>query len=88
MNTMSFWAHTVAVFPCRLTVKVAGCTKTGLDCTLCISFKVDYYFLICVNSLTLSTDDGDILLDYSKNLINEDVMAMLLELVIIVNIVC
>lgn len=32
------------------------------------------------HSLTLNTDDGDILLDYSKNLINEDVMAMLLEL--------
>ncbi|XP_060778983.1 glucose-6-phosphate isomerase b [Neoarius graeffei] len=31
-------------------------------------------------SLTLKTDDGDILLDYSKNLINEDVMKMLIEL--------
>ncbi|MCJ8733112.1 hypothetical protein PDJAM_G00219300 [Pangasius djambal] len=31
-------------------------------------------------SLTLKTDDGDILLDYSKNLINEDVMKMLTEL--------
>uniref|UniRef100_W5UM65 Glucose-6-phosphate isomerase n=1 Tax=Ictalurus punctatus TaxID=7998 RepID=W5UM65_ICTPU len=31
-------------------------------------------------SLTLKTDDGDILLDYSKNLINEDVMKMLNEL--------
>uniref|UniRef100_A0A667ZNS6 Glucose-6-phosphate isomerase n=1 Tax=Myripristis murdjan TaxID=586833 RepID=A0A667ZNS6_9TELE len=29
-------------------------------------------------STTLETDDGDILLDYSKNLINEEVMAMLL----------
>uniref|UniRef100_A0A8B9LB83 Glucose-6-phosphate isomerase n=1 Tax=Astyanax mexicanus TaxID=7994 RepID=A0A8B9LB83_ASTMX len=28
-------------------------------------------------SLTLNTDDGDLLLDYSKNLINEDVMKML-----------
>ncbi|KAG5270575.1 hypothetical protein AALO_G00194220 [Alosa alosa] len=32
------------------------------------------------HSLTLNTEDGDILLDYSKNLINEEVMAMLLEL--------
>ncbi|XP_051953333.1 glucose-6-phosphate isomerase-like [Xyrauchen texanus] len=31
-------------------------------------------------SLTLKTDEGDILLDYSKNLINEDVMKMLVEL--------
>ncbi|XP_052008227.1 glucose-6-phosphate isomerase-like [Xyrauchen texanus] len=31
-------------------------------------------------SLTLKTDDGDILLDYSKNLINDDVMKMLMEL--------
>lgn len=32
-------------------------------------------------SLTLQTDDGDILLDYSKNLITEEVMKMLIELV-------
>ncbi|XP_076143824.1 glucose-6-phosphate isomerase b [Alosa pseudoharengus] len=32
------------------------------------------------HSLTLNTEDGDILLDYSKNLINEEVMAMLVEL--------
>uniref|UniRef100_A0AAR2LXC6 Glucose-6-phosphate isomerase n=1 Tax=Pygocentrus nattereri TaxID=42514 RepID=A0AAR2LXC6_PYGNA len=31
-------------------------------------------------SLTLKTDDGDILLDYSKNLINEEVVKMLMEL--------
>uniref|UniRef100_A0A3Q2PWI0 Glucose-6-phosphate isomerase n=1 Tax=Fundulus heteroclitus TaxID=8078 RepID=A0A3Q2PWI0_FUNHE len=31
-------------------------------------------------STTLKTDDGDILLDFSKNLINQDVMAMLLAL--------
>ncbi|XP_030650247.1 glucose-6-phosphate isomerase b isoform X2 [Chanos chanos] len=31
-------------------------------------------------SLTLKTDDGDILLDYSKNLINEEVMHMLVDL--------
>ncbi|XP_029909320.1 glucose-6-phosphate isomerase a [Myripristis murdjan] len=31
-------------------------------------------------STTLETDDGDILLDYSKNLINEEVMAMLLAM--------
>ncbi|KAF6737030.1 Glucose-6-phosphate isomerase [Oryzias melastigma] len=31
-------------------------------------------------SLTLATDDGDLLLDFSKNLINQDVMAMLLAL--------
>lgn len=33
------------------------------------------------NSLTLKTDEGDILLDYSKNRINEEVMKMLVELV-------
>ncbi|XP_071317819.1 LOW QUALITY PROTEIN: glucose-6-phosphate isomerase a [Trachinotus anak] len=31
-------------------------------------------------STTLETDDGEILLDYSKNLINQDVMAMLLAM--------
>ncbi|XP_067245559.1 glucose-6-phosphate isomerase b [Chanodichthys erythropterus] len=31
-------------------------------------------------SLTLKTDEGDILLDYSKNLINEEVMKMLVDL--------
>uniref|UniRef100_A0A673A537 Glucose-6-phosphate isomerase n=1 Tax=Sphaeramia orbicularis TaxID=375764 RepID=A0A673A537_9TELE len=31
-------------------------------------------------STTLQTDDGDILLDYSKNLINEDVMSMLVAM--------
>uniref|UniRef100_A0A6Q2YKK5 Glucose-6-phosphate isomerase n=1 Tax=Esox lucius TaxID=8010 RepID=A0A6Q2YKK5_ESOLU len=31
-------------------------------------------------SITLETDDGNILLDYSKNLINEEVMRMLLGL--------
>uniref|UniRef100_A0A8C7KIQ3 Glucose-6-phosphate isomerase n=1 Tax=Oncorhynchus kisutch TaxID=8019 RepID=A0A8C7KIQ3_ONCKI len=32
-------------------------------------------------STTLETDDGDILLDYSKNLVNEEVMRMLLAMV-------
>lgn len=32
-------------------------------------------------SLNLHTDDGDVLLDYSKNLITEDVMHMLVDLV-------
>uniref|UniRef100_W5LP71 Glucose-6-phosphate isomerase n=1 Tax=Astyanax mexicanus TaxID=7994 RepID=W5LP71_ASTMX len=31
-------------------------------------------------SVTLKTDDGDVLLDYSKNLINDEVMKMLIEL--------
>uniref|UniRef100_A0A3P9IGZ2 Glucose-6-phosphate isomerase n=1 Tax=Oryzias latipes TaxID=8090 RepID=A0A3P9IGZ2_ORYLA len=31
-------------------------------------------------SVTLDTDDGDLLLDFSKNLVNQDVMAMLLAL--------
>ncbi|KAJ8002856.1 hypothetical protein DPEC_G00163310 [Dallia pectoralis] len=31
-------------------------------------------------SLTLETDDGDILLDYSKNLVNEEVMGMLIAM--------
>lgn len=35
----------------------------------------------CLQSLTLKTEDGDILLDYSKNLITEDVMKMLVDLV-------
>lgn len=34
----------------------------------------------CKFSTTLKTDDGDILLDYSKNLITEDVMQLLVEL--------
>lgn len=33
------------------------------------------------HSLTLKTDDGDILLDYSKNLITDEVMKMLVDLV-------
>lgn len=37
--------------------------------------------LYSFNSLTLKTDEGDILLDYSKNRINEEVMKMLVELV-------
>ena len=34
-----------------------------------------------LNSLNLNTKDGDILLDYSKNLITEEVMKMLVDLV-------
>lgn len=38
--------------------------------------------VICLlSSLELTTDDGDILLDYSKNLINEEVMRMLFDTV-------
>lgn len=37
--------------------------------------------LVCFDSLTLNTDHGDILLDYSKNLVTEEVMKMLAELV-------
>lgn len=40
-----------------------------------------YIFAICFNSLSLKTDEGEILMDYSKNLINEEVMKMLVELV-------
>lgn len=36
-------------------------------------------------SLTLKTDDGDILLDYSKNLITDDVLTMLVDLVNVFN---
>lgn len=36
---------------------------------------------VCLNSLSLKTEDGDILLDYSKNLVTEEVMKMLVELV-------
>ncbi|XP_010115794.1 PREDICTED: glucose-6-phosphate isomerase-like, partial [Chlamydotis macqueenii] len=35
---------------------------------------------VCFDSLTLNTDHGDILLDYSKNLVTEEVMKMLMEL--------
>lgn len=45
------------------------------------NFFVLSLFSFCIHSLTLKTDDGEILLDYSKNLINEDVMKMLIELV-------
>lgn len=38
--------------------------------------------LVCSHSLTLKTDDGDILLDYSKNLITDEVVKMLVDLVI------
>lgn len=34
-----------------------------------------------LDSTTLETDDGEILLDYSKNLINQEVMSMLLAMV-------
>lgn len=40
--------------------------------------------LVCLNSLTLKTEDGDILLDYSKNLITDEVMKMLVDLVNII----
>lgn len=32
-------------------------------------------------SVTLETDDGDLLLDYSKNLITEDILKLLLDMV-------
>uniref|UniRef100_A0A8C0ENY6 Glucose-6-phosphate isomerase n=1 Tax=Bubo bubo TaxID=30461 RepID=A0A8C0ENY6_BUBBB len=35
---------------------------------------------VCFDSLTVNTDHGDILLDYSKNLVTEEVMKMLMEL--------
>lgn len=38
--------------------------------------------LVCSNSLTLKTESGDILLDYSKNLVTDEVMKMLVDLVI------
>lgn len=34
-----------------------------------------------MDSTTLETDDGDILLDFSKNLINHEVLDMLLAMV-------
>lgn len=36
---------------------------------------------VCFDSLTLNSDHGDILLDYSKNLVTEEVMKMLMGLV-------
>lgn len=41
-----------------------------------------FVVLLCLDSLTLNTEDGDILLDYSKNLITDEVMKMLIDLVI------
>lgn len=37
--------------------------------------------LVCSHSLTLKTESGDILLDYSKNLVTDEVMKMLVDLV-------
>jgi len=34
-----------------------------------------------VRSLELTTDDGNVLLDYSKNLISEEVLEMLFDMV-------
>ena len=44
---------------------------------------IKFELKVCLvdNSTILDTDDGEILLDYSKNLINQEVMAMLLALV-------
>jgi len=47
-----------------------------------ISCCCSFFFLLCQNSLKLTTpDDGPILLDYSKNRINEEVLALLYDLV-------
>ena len=44
--------------------------------------QFDPFILLYVNfSVTLNTEDGDLLLDYSKNLVDENVMANLLQLV-------
>lgn len=43
-----------------------------------------YFFadvFLCSDSLNLKTEDGDILLDFSKNLITDEVMKMLVDLV-------
>lgn len=48
---------------------------------LCVSVKLGVNKVFWLHSTTLQTDDGDILIDYSKNLINQDVLAMLLALV-------
>lgn len=43
-----------------------------------------YFFadvFLCSDSLNVKTEDGDILLDYSKNLITDEVMKMLVDLV-------
>lgn len=49
--------------------KAGSCTRKVL------SFSVSTY------STTLQTDDGEILLDFSKNLINQEVLDMLLAMV-------
>lgn len=36
-----------------------------------------------MDSTTLQTDDGEILVDFSKNLINQEVLAMLLAMVML-----
>lgn len=43
-----------------------------------------YFFadvFLCSDSLNVKTEDGDILLDFSKNLITDEVMKMLVDLV-------
>lgn len=40
-----------------------------------------FFLILVVHSTTLKTEDGEVLLDYSKNRINQDVMKMLLALV-------
>lgn len=45
------------------------------------AFAVFFPSSCVLDSLTLNTEDGDILLDYSKNLITDEVMKMLTDLV-------
>ena len=47
-------------------------------------FMILYFFadvFLCSDSLNLNTEDGDILLDYSKNLVTDEVLKMLVDLV-------
>lgn len=49
-----------------------------------LHYIILYFFadvFLCSDSLNLKTEDGDILLDFSKNLITDEVMKMLVDLV-------
>ncbi|MEQ2166186.1 hypothetical protein GOODEAATRI_025295, partial [Goodea atripinnis] len=74
-----FWTH-LANFSLCANVTVTFLLSFTDVLTILSGITSDNVALV-VHSTTLKTDDGDILLDYSKNLINQDVMTMLLALV-------
>lgn len=68
------WSQTVGILLC-----VLYCGRL-LGYSVMVIVRVTVVPL-CPHSLTLKTEDGDILLDYSKNLITDEVMKMLVDLV-------